>query len=272
MRTAAAVALCLMLFATPSHGAFHLMKVTEVLTGFAGDPNFQLLELQMTSAGQIVVSGAKLTAFDSAGALLGSYTTPSNVSNGTSEAFILYGTSAVVGAGAAPDFVIPVLMAGAGGMVCWGKPNAGAEGNPDAYIDCVAYGGYSGTTAAGSGTPSPLSPNGGASSLTRTGTSGDNAADFELLAPMPCNNAGVCTMLEATTTTTTTMPPACGDADGNGSITATDALSALLTAVGAGSCAPSLCDVNSSGAITATDGLLILQAGVGQSVTLACPS
>ncbi len=73
-------------------------------------------------------------------------------------------------------------------------------------------------------------------------------------------------------TTTTTMPPAsaCGDADGSGSLTATDALAALRTAVGSGVCALCICDVDASAAVTATDALSILQRAVGQSVVLTC--
>jgi hypothetical protein len=65
-------------------------------------------------------------------------------------------------------------------------------------------------------------------------------------------------------------PAECGDADGSGAVNASDALIALLTGVGSGSCPLCICDVNSSGAINATDALLILQDGVGQPVVLVC--
>ena len=75
----------------------------------------------------------------------------------------------------------------------------------------------------------------------------------------------------STTTTTTTMPAtACGDADGSGGVTATDALLALSTAVGSGSCPLCLCDVDSSGTITAADALRILNEAVGLPVVLTC--
>jgi len=64
----------------------------------------------------------------------------------------------------------------------------------------------------------------------------------------------------------------CGDADGNGIVSATDALIALNTAVGAADCDPCLCDVDSNGAVTATDSLAILNAGIGLDVTLTCPT
>jgi hypothetical protein len=64
---------------------------------------------------------------------------------------------------------------------------------------------------------------------------------------------------------------ACGDADVDGSVAATDALLALQAGVGAAECSECRCDVNAAGGISATDALLILRAAVGQPVTLACP-
>lgn len=76
----------------------------------------------------------------------------------------------------------------------------------------------------------------------------------------------------APTTTTTTLAPGalCGDANDSGSLSASDALAALRTAVGTGSCPLCVCDVNSSGGIVSSDALAILRAAVGQAVTLAC--
>ncbi|MFN2376289.1 MAG: hypothetical protein ABR538_07110 [Candidatus Binatia bacterium] len=75
----------------------------------------------------------------------------------------------------------------------------------------------------------------------------------------------------ATTTTTTTLPSAeCGDANGDGSITASDALSALKTAVGTGTCEVCVCDTDASGSVAASDALRVLRAAVGQVVTLDC--
>jgi len=62
----------------------------------------------------------------------------------------------------------------------------------------------------------------------------------------------------------------CGDANLDGSVSAADALSALRTAVGSGSCPACRCDVDSSGAISAADALALLRTAVGQSVTLVC--
>lgn len=87
------------------------------------------------------------------------------------------------------------------------------------------------------------------------------------------------TTLPATTTTTTTSTSStsstvpeqqCGDANGNGSLDASDALLALRTAVGTAACPPGTCDVDGSGTVTPSDALAILRAAVGLSGGLPC--
>ncbi|MFT4571907.1 MAG: hypothetical protein ACI8TX_003046 [Hyphomicrobiaceae bacterium] len=81
-----------------------------------------------------------------------------------------------------------------------------------------------------------------------------------------------------TTTTTTIETPLCGDADGNGRLSASDALSLLRIAVGQPAvigplepCPLERCDVDGSGRVTASDALTILRYVVGVSVRLNCP-
>jgi hypothetical protein len=62
----------------------------------------------------------------------------------------------------------------------------------------------------------------------------------------------------------------CGDANRNSEITATDALSALRTAVGSQDCELCLCDINDNAAVTAADALSILRRSVGQQIPLLC--
>jgi hypothetical protein len=75
-----------------------------------------------------------------------------------------------------------------------------------------------------------------------------------------------------TTTTTTTEPPAelCGDADGNGSISASDALLALRGAVGTSACPLARCDTDASGVVNTSDSLRILRKSVGIDESLTC--
>ncbi len=63
----------------------------------------------------------------------------------------------------------------------------------------------------------------------------------------------------------------CGDFNGDGDISATDALGVLNAAVGIASCDVEDCDIDGSGSVSATDALSALKAAVGQEVVLACP-
>ena len=63
---------------------------------------------------------------------------------------------------------------------------------------------------------------------------------------------------------------ACGDANADSFVSATDASITLRVGVGSADCPACTCDVNRSGRVTATDGLLILKFSVGQSVQLDC--
>ena len=80
------------------------------------------------------------------------------------------------------------------------------------------------------------------------------------------------TVPDSTSTTTTTLVEdgLCGDADDNGSITASDALLALRTAVGAGNCPLARCDIDADGFINTTDSLRILRKAVGIGGALTC--
>ncbi len=121
---------------------------------------------------------------------------------------ILYATAEYTTlTGQTPDFIIPSgMIPSTSGMVCWGAPSqlvapppTWDATNPNNYIDCVAYGNYTGPTRSAlptigsSGTPSALPPGDGTLALTRiahTGQDvGNNAVDFELRAPGPCINA-----------------------------------------------------------------------------------
>ncbi len=62
----------------------------------------------------------------------------------------------------------------------------------------------------------------------------------------------------------------CGDFNGDGSITATDALGILRTAVGSETCPPCVCDVDMSETFTATDALAALRNAVGLLAELGC--
>jgi hypothetical protein len=65
--------------------------------------------------------------------------------------------------------------------------------------------------------------------------------------------------------------PLAGDANGDGQVTATDALVVLRAAVGTAVCSLCACDVSADSAVTATDALMVLRRAVGQPVVLDPP-
>jgi hypothetical protein len=73
------------------------------------------------------------------------------------------------------------------------------------------------------------------------------------------------------TSSTTLGTPICGDANGDGEVTATDALETLRGAVGlATTCDLAHCDTDHNAALQTSDALRILRSAVGQPVVLDC--
>jgi hypothetical protein len=148
--------------------------------------------------------------------------------------------------------------------------------DPANYVDCVSYGQYAEIPTSTRRRPPDIA----GYSIQRISDTDDSFADFVCGDPItPENNAGESVDLASsapcgtpTSTTTLQAPPACGDGNEDGSVSATDALLTLTTAVGAGSCPLCLCDVDLSADVSATDALRVLNAAVGVPVTLQCPA
>jgi hypothetical protein len=192
-----------------AQGAFHLMLIREVYPGSAASPDSGYVELQMYTGGQQFVANHKVTVYGAGGAVAGTFTFPSNLSNGASQQTILVGDSGVAGAfGVVPDLVDSgFAAAAAGGAACW-------DGTPD----CVAWGsfaGFSGPAPSQVGTPADESgiPNGMAlrrsiapgcpTLLEATDDSNNSAADFVDASPQPRNNASAIVESACTGPTTT---------------------------------------------------------------------
>ena len=179
------------------------MKIREVFAGANGQPAAQFVELQMHASGQNVVGGKQIVVYDSAGAVIDTFTFPTNVANSANQSSILIATAAATTFfGVTPDLTITPVIPAAGGKVCFIRPA------PLLVVDCVSWGSYSGSNV---GTGAPFNPAGGLVSgwsalrdisggtsptlLQAADDTGDSAADFDLAIPTPRNNAG------ATTTT-----------------------------------------------------------------------
>ncbi len=194
-----AVATAAGLIAAPAAEAtFHLIKVREVYTGTNND---SYVELQMFAAGQVLLSGHKMTVYNSAGALVHSSTFSTGVANSENQRTVLIGDSNVQSSfGVAPDLVDAELnLSGAGGAACWN-----ALGIP---ADCVAWGNFSGgaalQTATGTSAGAPVSPSGitpgkairrtiepGCPTLLEESDDTDaSATDFKEATPAPRDNA-----------------------------------------------------------------------------------
>lgn len=196
----------------PAFALHHLAEISEVMIGFNGDPNVQFVEInQREGTSQQFTQGTMLSAFGPTGAFLGVVLTiPGNVNPGLDRKWLMgtaaFEATAYPAPGIQTDFIFsPGPISPAGGMICWGGLGLTDQTNPNHYVDCVAYGTFSGTVV-----PSPPKTSREAGdcqrSLTRTvhatgfnppnppsGTwaDGNNSTDFDYAVPSPENNAGV---------------------------------------------------------------------------------
>lgn len=192
---AAATSLCIALFASPAHAAFHLMKVVEVFAGSSAAPAAQYVTLQMYNSGQNQVGGHGITVSDAAGSVIQTFSFSGAVANGAAQSRILIATpEAAALFGMTADLGMTAVLPPAGGKVCF-------DASP---VDCLAWGNYSGSLA-GIGTPfaaaTGLTPgnaairrldvSGGAGMLEATDDTDNCASDFVAGIPRPRNNGTI---------------------------------------------------------------------------------
>lgn len=126
-----------------AHATFHEILVREVHAG--GADNDSYVVLQAYSAGQHLLSGHTLTAYNASGASIGTFTFSGSVANGQNQMTVLVADTAYATgfpSAPAPDGTAATFnLSPAGGAVCW------------AGLDCMAWGNFSGTTSPASGTP-----------------------------------------------------------------------------------------------------------------------
>jgi hypothetical protein len=205
--TLAAASLLLALAARPAGASFHFAVIDELMASHAGDASVQFVEIRMLLGGQNFVADSVLAAFDATGAYVGDLlVVPDDLAVGAAGTRWLMGTTAFeTAAGVQADFEFSAGLPLGGGMVCWGAPGVSPpnpaswdHANPANYVDCVAYGAYTGPSNPRIGNPTPLLPEG--HSLERLSETGDNASDFDCAdAADPTNDAGAVGSLAATT-------------------------------------------------------------------------
>ena len=201
-RTSILAAICTLaslLVPARSHALFHISVIDEVLASLDGDADQQFVEVRMLFGAQNLVSNAVIAAFDASGDYVEDILViPEDVPNGVNGARWIAATSAFQTAHAfTADFTMPAKIPLGGGMVCWGAPGvlppadpaSWDHTDPDNYVDCLAYGTYSGPSNHLIGTPTTLVAEG--HSLVRQSETDDNAADFACAnTATPTNNAG----------------------------------------------------------------------------------
>lgn len=180
----------------PAVAVFHLSLIREVFAGTAAEPNAHFVEIQMYAGNQNFVLGERVVVYDSAGTEVGNFVFTSNVENGGDQSYILVATpDAEALFGVEADLEMTPVIVRSGGSVCFGNSNP--------PVDCASWGGYSGDDSQ-TGTPfnAPVglvpgqsmarNTSGGedAERLDAEDDTNDSAADFEMAAPTPTNNAG----------------------------------------------------------------------------------
>ena len=139
--------------APPSQANFTRAAIDEVMTSYGGDANVQFVEIEMLARGQNVTTDTVLGAFDASGNYLSDLlVVPGDVASGENRPWLMGTTQFQTVSGLAPDFIMPAGLPTDGGMVCWGAPGFRVPDPPGSwdhtntakYIDCVAYGTYSG--------------------------------------------------------------------------------------------------------------------------------
>jgi hypothetical protein len=187
-----AAALLALLAPSAAQATFHLMQVREVYPGSALEPEAEYVELQMYAGGQNHVKGHKLRTYDASGAVTGISTFATDVPSGANQSTIVLATSAAAsqfGFTADTSLASPGALSPAGGAVCWEE------------LDCVSWGGFSGSLPSPAGAPASAGgiPDGMAlrrtiargcpTALDPLDDSNSSAADFSPASPQPRPNS-----------------------------------------------------------------------------------
>lgn len=194
IRIVAAVA-ALVLSARVAGAVNHEIALNEVLGSWQGDDTVQFVELRLLSAGQthLTNGGGTALVFDDAtasedGRRVFQFTR--DPANGAAGARILVGTAQLeTVSGVKPDFVLPAgFLRARTGRVCYYVNAPQPQGQPTGFLDCVAYGEFTGENGT-FGKPVRTTPDNRA--LQRVDLSGSNVADWDaVLSPTPENNLG----------------------------------------------------------------------------------
>lgn len=177
----------------PSFAAadFHLVSIREVFPGDAGQPDAEYVQFQAYAAGQNFLAEHSVTFHDAAGSTIETEPIDADVADGSNQmTFVMATPAAETRFGIVADEGMSAgLIDPAGGAVCWES------------LDCVAWGGFAGSTASPVGQPAAPAgiPDGmalrrtiapGCATLLESADDRDNsAADFSAVFPSPRPNS-----------------------------------------------------------------------------------
>ena len=194
LRCAVVVAAISALFAAasprPAGAAWHFANINELMVNADGNPAIQYVEIRTNTTFQNLVSGGGITVFQGAGFTIIPTLGPDLVNPNLQNRWVMASPSAaewLAASGIATDLTFTGQLPTSNAMICWGKPSNPANPSDPGYADCLAYGGYSGSTPPPTGSPTALNAGDGQRSLTRTGNSGNDALDFAFACPTPEN-------------------------------------------------------------------------------------
>jgi hypothetical protein len=274
-----AIVAALLFAARPVQAAFHIAVIDEVLTSYGGDDEVQFVEVRMMFMFQNFVTDSVFAAFDAEGNYIDDIlVVPANVTNHGDGVRWIIGTEKLQAtSGLTPDFIMPAgILPVAGGMVCFGggfgavfpqEPDSWDRTNFQNYVDCVAYGSYSGPTNLRIGTASPASPAGHSLQRVSVTTPPDNATNFACAdTATPQNNAAAMVELAATVACQA-APPCPGDCNDDGQADLDEIIRIINVALGLaelGPCSPA--DADGNGQLSIDE----LVAAVASGVT-SCP-
>ena len=271
-------------FVRPSSAAFHVTVINEFMTSYNNDPSVQFIDMRMVAGFQIAVMNSVLVAFDAAGENpTDILVIPSNLTHNTAaDSHWLVATAGFQAvSGVAPDFVMPSgKLPSGGGMLCFGGGGGAFPAGPSSwsrtafntYVDCVAYGNYTGPSNAKIGTPTQLTADGHSLLRTKTSAPPNDATDFvcsdditsqnntgtmgTLAASLPCETG-------ATTPTATPTPPAA---------TATAPVTPPTPSGTLAPPHPCTGDCNGDGAVTVSELIVAVNIVLGNADRNSCPA
>lgn len=191
-RNFALLVLVLLAFIQRADASFHLILIVEVYPGAHAFPDAQYVMLQTVAINENFLSGFAIHTFNpdgTPGPDFGVFTTnPTNTASGAR--YLMATPQAATLFGLTPDGVATGRLPFPSGRICWASYAFGCGGS---YVDCVAYGAYTGSNT-GFGTPATALVRQRALVRTNAGAGSfvcprDNSINYAIGAPNPTSSA-----------------------------------------------------------------------------------